>query len=338
MPRRDFLKALAAGSALAASSRWPAMASTSSTVKVAFGSCALEHQPQPIWQAVKKQNPDMFVFLGDTIYADTEDMQIMRAKYDQLNNHADFAPFRASGIPIVGTWDDHDFGANDYNGNFALKQQSKLEFMRFYNLPPTSPLWSRDGVYSVHYLQSGSRRVQIILLDLRYFRSPFKHGVAPIPWEADPDPQKTMLGETQWAWFEEQLKAPADFRIIGSSITVLPDHSGERWSLMPLEKAKLFATLDRHQVKNFMFISGDTHCADLGRTKTPEGREILEFTSSGLNREGGHYDNPWRLEFAHGRANFGLIEVDFARSRVRLEARGTKHDLLFAYEQDLVKT
>ena len=52
--------------------------------RIAFGSCAKQDRPQPIWDAVVATKPQLFLFLGDNIYADTEDMDVMRAKYALL--------------------------------------------------------------------------------------------------------------------------------------------------------------------------------------------------------------------------------------------------------------
>ncbi|MET0658010.1 MAG: hypothetical protein ABW110_07620 [Steroidobacteraceae bacterium] len=47
--------------------------------RIAFGSCAKQDKEQPIWDAVLASKPDLFIFLGDNIYGDTTDMQVMRA-------------------------------------------------------------------------------------------------------------------------------------------------------------------------------------------------------------------------------------------------------------------
>ena len=52
--------------------------------RIAFGSCASQDRPQPIWDAVAATRPELFLMLGDNIYADTQDMDVMRAKYAQL--------------------------------------------------------------------------------------------------------------------------------------------------------------------------------------------------------------------------------------------------------------
>ena len=52
--------------------------------RIAFGSCATQARPQPIWDAVAATRPELLLMLGDNIYADTEDMDVMRAKYARL--------------------------------------------------------------------------------------------------------------------------------------------------------------------------------------------------------------------------------------------------------------
>ena len=45
---------------------------------IAFGSCVHQDRPQPIWSAVLADDPDVFVFLGDNIYGDSEDPQVLQ--------------------------------------------------------------------------------------------------------------------------------------------------------------------------------------------------------------------------------------------------------------------
>ena len=42
--------------------------------KIAFGSCGKQIHPLPIFNEVVKQDPNIFIFLGDNIYGDTHDM------------------------------------------------------------------------------------------------------------------------------------------------------------------------------------------------------------------------------------------------------------------------
>lgn len=63
----------------------------------------------PIFDVVVKHKPDLFVFLGDNIYGDTYNMDTLQAKYDKLSIKPTFQNLKKK-IPIIATWDDHDFG------------------------------------------------------------------------------------------------------------------------------------------------------------------------------------------------------------------------------------
>ena len=43
----------------------------SSEYVIGFGSCLHQDYPQPIWEQVKKQSPNLFIMLGDNVYGDT---------------------------------------------------------------------------------------------------------------------------------------------------------------------------------------------------------------------------------------------------------------------------
>ena len=50
---------------------------------IVFGSC-LKVVDHPMLERTLTLPMDLFLFLGDNIYADTQDMAVMRAKYDAL--------------------------------------------------------------------------------------------------------------------------------------------------------------------------------------------------------------------------------------------------------------
>ncbi|HEV3120989.1 MAG TPA: alkaline phosphatase family protein [Isosphaeraceae bacterium] len=68
--------------------------------RIAFCSCASQAQPQPIWDAVLATRPEPLLMLGDNIYADTEDMGEMRAKYAQLAAMPGFKALREK-VPVL---------------------------------------------------------------------------------------------------------------------------------------------------------------------------------------------------------------------------------------------
>src|SRR5262249_13354725 len=75
--------------------------------RIAFGSCSKQSKDQPIWDAVLEAKPDLFIFLGDNIYADTRDAAVMAEKYQAFAAKPGFKRLRET-TPIVAMWDDHD--------------------------------------------------------------------------------------------------------------------------------------------------------------------------------------------------------------------------------------
>ena len=141
--------------------------------RIAFGSCATQARPQPIWDAVVATRPELTFLLGDNIYADTLDMNVMRAKYAKLAAMPGFQLLRKT-CPIFATWDDHDLGANDAGGEYPKKDESQKIFLDFFGDPADSPRRHRPGVYDAKVFGPEGKRVQVIMLDTRYFRSPLK--------------------------------------------------------------------------------------------------------------------------------------------------------------------
>lgn len=312
--------------------------------RLAFGSCAEQSKPQPVWDAVLAARPQAFVFLGDNIYGDTRELAVLERKYAQLAAIPGFARLRAS-VPVFATWDDHDYGENDAGAEYPLKEDSRRAFLRFWGEPDDSPRWQRDGVYTSRIFGPPGRRVQLILLDLRYNRTPIRvdprwkdyedYGrwarraartegpVVPGPYARDPDPAAGMLGERQWAWLEQQLREPAELRLIGSSLQVLADFPGwEAWVNYARDQARLFALIRDTGARGVVFLSGDTHYGELTRLDVNVPYPLYDLTSSGLTEEWKvGVPNALRIGTAFNRANFGLVDVDWTARTVRLSLR-----------------
>src|SRR5947209_12584366 len=94
---------------------WPASSPAADDkrplTRIGFGSCVHQDRPQPIWTPIVAARPELFLMLGDNIYADTEDMALMRKMYAQLAAQPGFKKLRGA-CPILATWDDHDYGGN----------------------------------------------------------------------------------------------------------------------------------------------------------------------------------------------------------------------------------
>ena len=102
--------------------------------RIAFGSCAKHWQPQPIWDAVIGQAPDLWLFLGDNIYGDTDGKTAWLVSKGQLagewNRLADKPEFQRarSRIPMMATWDNHDYGSHAGGVKARVNRSTPVRF------------------------------------------------------------------------------------------------------------------------------------------------------------------------------------------------------------------
>ncbi|MEM6674712.1 MAG: alkaline phosphatase D family protein [Planctomycetota bacterium] len=288
---------------------------------VAFGSCAREDRTQEIWDSIVATRPDAFLFIGDNVYVDIPDVPDRREQftdaYAELAAKPGWQELNRT-TPVLATWDDHDFGKNDAGAEWELKEVAQEEFLDFFGVPADSPRRARKGVYHAETMGDAGRRVQVILLDTRYHRTPLR--------EADPRPEglgpyapdrsegATLLGEEQWVWLEQKLKEPAELRIVASSIQVVADeHGWECWGNLPAERERLYDLIESTGARGVMFISGDRHLIEISRDQGGP-YPLWDFTSSGFNWGESEVEEPnrHRLGPVLREPNFGTIAVDWS--------------------------
>jgi alkaline phosphatase D len=298
--------------------------------RVAFGSCAKQSKPQPIWRAIGAAKPDLFVFLGDNLYADARDAATLRQRYAEFMAVEPLQAFRRS-TRHVAIWDDHDFGDDDEGADYPLKQLSQQLFCDAWNEPADSPRRRADGIYQSYVFEALGRRIQVILPDLRFNRTmltmdpALKSSYAAMVLRAklsgqpmtgwyvpDHRPEATLLGEAQWTWLEEQLRVPADVRLIGSSVQFAADGSGwECWANFPRERARLVDLIRTTRAEGVVFLSGDMHYAELSSVDVAGGYPLWDATSSGLTEV---WDIPTpnrnRRSPVMAELNFGMLDVE----------------------------
>ena len=221
---------------------------------------------------------------------------------------------------VLATWDDHDYGMNDGGSGFAQREASQQVFVDFWNDVPDSPRRARPGVYDSYVFGPAGKRVQIILLDTRFFRSDLKTGPRRVggPYYPDKNPSLTMLGTTQWQWLEKQLQQPAEIRIVVSSIQFVPTASGqETWDNLPLERQRFLDLLEKSQASGLFVVSGDRHWSDFSRMTEGLPYPLYDFTSSSINQlhpRGTPTNNPHRLlDRTFHQENFGTIDIDWSQ-------------------------
>lgn len=312
----------------------PALDPATRLTRIAFGSCNHQSAPQHMWAQIASANPQLFLMIGDNVYGDSgwdhdAGLESLRTAYAQQASHSEFTGFRAR-FPMMATWDDHDYGLNDAGGGFPFRRWGEELFETFWG--SSDEVRSRPGVYESRITGPKGNRVQVIMLDTRYFRSNLKRA----EWTKDRPPlgsyvpdeslDKTMLGEVQWEWLRQELAKPADLRIVVSSTQVITTaHQFEGWTNMPVERNRLLEMLKGRADSGLVILSGDRHAAGIYKT-THKGETMWEMTSSSLNlafgsdndRSTEREPDPARTTKFFAEENYGLVDIDWKRKALTM--------------------
>jgi len=310
-----------------------------SDLLIAFGSCNNQREENLMWKSILANDPDLFIWGGDIVYSDTEDMSRMRSAYQILKTDSAYADFNRQ-IEILGTWDDHDYGLNDGGREWIHKDSVQQILLDFLDIDENDPLRTQQGVYQSKKMQIDDSIIKIIILDTRYFRSELTK---------DPSGKKryipatnkggTILGEKQWKWLDAQLADPeVSFNIIVSSIQFLSwEHGFETWGNMPDEVDRMIKILQKNKPKGILFLSGDRHIAEISsRDIIGLDYPLVDFTSSGMTHSYSSFsgeNNAYRVSEVVSDKNFGLIRFNLTENKLKLEIRSEDDELLQSYEQ-----
>lgn len=300
--------------------------------RLAFGSCAKQWLPHPFWDTAAQQiNPDALILMGDNVYGDHQNRDwvnsgcldskctVLAQAYRQLGQKPSFRGFAAL-VPMLTTWDDHDYGLNDGGASFVHREEAQRVYNEFWQIRDERS--RRPGVYaSVTFGESG-KKVQIILLDCRYFKSawlkrdPNVTYATPGRYLPRTGSHVTMLGDEQWAWLESKVREKVDLRIVVSSIQVLPAQLGwEGWGMFPDERQRLINLLNAEPART-LFISGDRHVGAFYQLGN-----LVEITSSSFThtRAANQTEiSPLRLFPLVHVNNIGTVDMDWEQRKIML--------------------
>ncbi len=272
--------------------------------RIALLGCHKQFEPAPALSRYLEAEPDLCLWIGDNVYADTkDDISYVEKCYAALAAKPAFQQLKAQ-YPFAATWDDHDYGLNDAGKEYALKDQTKALFRRFWGLEEKIPA-GQDGIYYAEYIPVGAHLLQIILLDVRYNRD-------------EPNTDGDVLGEQQWAWLEGELQKPADLRLIASGFQVLLDEraGSETWAKFPSARQRLFEVIRKAQAERVLFYTGDQHYGEVNRMPGALDFDAIELQFAGLNQIEDPEWNPLRVANAiTSKHSYALLDIYFAESK-----------------------
>jgi alkaline phosphatase D len=279
--------------------------------RVAFGSCARFQydRHQEIWTILPRFQPDLFFWIGDNIYGDSLDPDIIAEEYRRQRDLPNIVQFLKE-VPQLATWDDHDFGINNSDRTNPSKA-AMLEQFRLYWPNPSAGTSEAPGVF-FHYRYGG---VDFFFLDDRYHRDP----------EDKPDsPEKTHLGAAQLSWLKKQLsESDAVFKLIIAGGPWSTFKESDSWGDFLYERNGIFDFIRDESISGVVLVSGDTHAAELNVIPWSDhgGYDLYDLVSSPLaqlplrgaafRRPGNPEESRLRIPFTQS-PNFGLIEFDLS--------------------------
>jgi len=289
--------------------------------RVAFGSCAKMRgqSVDAIWKAIPPWNPDLFFWVGDNIYGDALDPDILAEEYRRLRDAPDLARTWGS-LGHIAVWDDHDFGLNNSDRTHPAKAAALDVFKRYW----ANPAYGLDHAPGV-FFKTSYGGVDFFFLDGRTYRDP----------NDQPDlPGKTFLGAAQLAWLRDGLRSSrAPFKILvsgsGWSTAKL---SGDSWGACLNERNALFDFIRDEKITGVVLLSGDTHSGELNAIPWSNrgGYDLYDLVSSPLVQTSRHTWVDRRPEIRIRQAfdatpNFGLLEFDLTAKRPSLRFQLINH-------------
>lgn len=285
------------------------------TVKFAVGSCAFMNdepydrpgnpyggQPE-IFTSIHAKKPEMMVWLGDNVYlreADWNSRTGIQYRYTHDRALSELQPLLGS-THHYATWDDHDFGPNDSDRGYQMKETTLETFKDFW----ANPGYGIDGDPGVY----GSFQwadLQFFMLDNRYHRTPNDCKTCNCTW----------LGETQYQWLIDGLKtskAPFKFVCIGGQVISGEAKFETYINQCPEERKKLIDKIVAEKIDGVIFMDGDRHHTELSKYQPTGFYPLYDLTVSPLTS--GAYDgdptvNKYYVDGTYvGKRNFGLLEV-----------------------------
>ncbi len=282
------------------------------------------YQPFQLFDVIDSKQPDFFLHLGDTVYADHPPEGFAPSVSHYRNKHAanrkdrHLQNFLARHVTYA-IWDDHETEDN-FNSLNPHMEKALQVYKEYWPCKAADP--------AALYRQFSWAGTDFFMLDTRRFRS---------QQTMTDGPDKTMLGSAQKSWFKDGLKAStAPFKFI---ITSVPFHGSavDTWGSYRTERDEIVGFIRGEKIRGTIFLTGDYHLArDLSNAKTGL-REymagpIASFTnyqfspeSRALNEKTGnfHYGDGY---------NFGLWRIDPAAGRAKLEFVNASGEALFQTE------
>jgi alkaline phosphatase D len=260
-----------------------------------------------IFETMAKTPASFMLWLGDNWYTREPDYGSeyglnYRASHDRglpvLRNFL-------KSMPHYAIWDDHDFGPNDCDKSYPLKDASRQVFMNYW----LNPSYGEDGKGIYTRFVYGD--AEFFLLDDRSFRSNDNMADS---INGFPNPEKRMFGPEQMDWLKNGLLgSKANFKIIVTGSQVLNMISPfDCFRRFPVEYNELLGFMNIEKINGVLFLTGDRHHSEVIKLARSGSYPLYDITCSPLTSgthkfDGLEKNNPYRVVGVDEKQNFGKI-------------------------------
>jgi alkaline phosphatase D len=244
-----------------------------SRFKLAVASC-MDQSVNPVqsaWYLLLAEKPALELLIGDNVYANTTDRELLWTKHREQRRVVEFAAVLRN-VPTYAIWDDHDYGPNNSDGTLPGKENSLVAFKELFANPSAGTSETPGAFYKFSWGD-----VDFFMLDGRYHRSPD---------EAPNDDKKRMLGDAQFKWLADGLRqSTAKFKVLASGSTLMAS-SDDGWRVYDFDRKRLYQTIMGQKIGGVVYLSGDIHRCQLDVHSAGEtgGYPLYEVISSGIGK------------------------------------------------------
>ncbi len=269
---------------------------------------------------------DLMIWLGDNTYtreADYSSGSGIESRYRHTRMEPNLQPFLAK-INHYAIWDDHDFGDNDGNKSFELKDFSTDCFKNYWGNKTYGEKGS--GIYSNFRFSDA----EFILLDDRTYRDESELDENKI--------EKTQLGKNQLSWLKDKLKhSRASFKFVCVGGQFINEHTDkESFNLYKKEREEIIRFITDQKISGVIFLSGDRHHTELLKNDSVTaslGYPLYDLTSSSITAGVSNIlttkeaQNPQRVP------NTLVAENNYCSIKISGPKRGDRTLLITCYDQ-----
>lgn len=286
----------------------------------------------PMWRALQASQPGYIFFIGDTCYADIlTDGSVKGFWKRNVQTRRALDVFRWKRlIPIMSTWDDHDYAGNNADRTHPMRAHSLGVFKALWGWTPRGASSEGPGV-STSVDLCGQR---FYLMDDRYFRDPRQ------------TPGGKHWGVEQNAWLLKGLaSSPTPAWIMNGSQVFAGYLGSENFESDHPEDLKEMTYAFQSIEAPIVFGSGDVHYSEVMKIEKAQlGYETFELTSSsihsatwpGMNAK----KNPRRL-VTNWQLNFLIVDsypTPNGKIGFKTWSVGGGNHTLFKYEGEVRRT